>query len=282
MGEQNDDATCKLTAVESAQARQGRAGQWISHRPGALALVAGAYLLGGGGMAAWLAFLLLGAPQWVNVRTGSGGRLLMDGMLCLIFFVQHSLMVRRRFRLWLIRRVRADFHGALYATASGASLLLLVLFWQPVGGPLWTPAGWVRGIFWVVFLAAGLAAWWGARALGEFDALGVKPALRAFGPAKSAAPGPLIIRGPYRWVRHPLYLFSLIIIWAGPVFTADRLLHNACWTIWILIGAAMEERDLTACFGDAYRAYRQAVPMLIPRSLKPRLPEDGDGPTDRS
>jgi protein-S-isoprenylcysteine O-methyltransferase Ste14 len=70
-------------------------------------------------------------------------------------------------------------------------------------------------------------------------------------------------------VRHPLYLFSLIIIWSGTVFTLDRLLHNGLWTIWIIIGATMEERDLVACFGQDYRSYQKTVPMLLPTSLKP-------------
>ena len=50
---------------------------------------------------------------------------------------------------------------------------------------------------------------------------------------------PFIVRGPYRWVRHPLYAFSLVMIWSGPVFTVDRLLHNALFSIWIVIGAIL-------------------------------------------
>jgi protein-S-isoprenylcysteine O-methyltransferase Ste14 len=65
---------------------------------------------------------------------------------------------------------------------------------------------------------------------------------------------------------------SLIIIWSGPVYTLDRLLHNLLWSIWIVIGARYEERDLVACFGDAYRSYRELVPMLLPNSLRPRVP----------
>ena len=49
----------------------------------------------------------------------------------------------------------------------------------------------------------------------------------------------------------------------------DRLLHNMLWSTWIVIGARYEERDLVACFGDAYRSYRESVPMLIPTSLRP-------------
>ena len=271
----HDKTTCKLSDVDNAQAMHGSTGQLISQKPGAFLLAAAAYVLGGGGMLAWLAFLVMGPLVSLNVGLGLAGRLLLDTLLCLLFFIQHSIMVRREFRLWLTRIVRADFHGALYAAASGTFLLLLTGLWQPVGAALWTPAGPIRWGMITVFLAAGAGAWWGSRSLGDFDALGVKPALRAFDSEKPANT-PFIIRGPYRWVRHPLYLFSLIIIWSCPIFTVDRLLHNGLWTVWIVIGATMEERDLVGCFGEAYRSYQKTVPMLLPNSLKPLTKGSGE------
>ena len=268
---QDDKTACKLSAVDNAQAIHGSGGQLISRKPGALLLVAAAYVLGGGGMLAWLAFLLLGPLVPLDVELGIAGRLMLDTLLCLLFFIQHSIMVRRGFRLRLTRIVRADFHGALYAAASGLFLLLLAGLWQPVGSALWTPPGPIRWAMILLFLAAGAGAWWGSKSLGDFDALGVKPALRAFGSQKPFTATPFTVRGPYRWVRHPLYLFSLVIIWSCPIFTVDRLLHNGLWTIWIIIGAAMEERDLVDCFGQAYRSYQKTVPMLLPTSLKPLI-----------
>ncbi|GAB6905137.1 putative integral membrane protein [Desulfosarcina cetonica] len=274
----NDRKTCKLTAVSDIQEHRGTDSQWIARKPGAWMLIAGAYLLGGGGMLAWLLFLIAGPHAFRVFDLIPAERVIVDTLLCLAFFIQHSIMVRRWFRLWLTRRVHADFHGALYATAAGTCLLALVLFWQPVGGPLWHPPDWIRWSMMTIFLSAGIGAGWGARSLGEFDALGVKPALQALDPNHAPPPSIFTVRGPYRWVRHPLYLFSLTIIWTGPVFTLDRLLHNGLWTVWIIIGAILEERDLTACFGDAYRNYRQRVPMLLPKSLKPCLPETRHAP----
>ena len=279
---QDKNTTCKLSAVDEAQAARGAGGQLISRKPGALLLVTAAYVLGGGGMLAWLVFLLMGPPAPVDIGLGMAGGLLLDTLLCLLFFIQHSIMVRRHFRLWLTRTVRADFHGALYAAASGSCLLVVVGLWQPVGSPWWVPGEAVRWAMTAVFLAAGAGAWWGSRSLGEFDALGVKPAMQAFDSEKPMAATVFAVHGPYRWVRHPLYLFSLVIIWSGPVFTVDRLLHNGLWTLWIVIGATMEERDLVGCFGDAYRTYQKTVPMLLPTSIKPRTPDaTANPPKDR-
>ena len=271
--EKNTSETCKLSAVAEAQATRDNDGQLISRKTGALLLVAAAYVLGGGGLLAWMGFLVLGPRFSLDFGCTSFGRLLADTFLCVLFFIQHSLMVRRRFRVWLTRSVRSEFHGALYACASGGCLLLLTFLWQPMGAALWSPPIPVRWSMGALILAALAVGWWGSRSLGEFDALGVKPALAALDGQKQADGVAFIVRGPYRWVRHPLYLVSLIIIWSGPIFTVDRLLHNLLWTLWIVIGTKLEEKDLVGCFGAAYRDYQRAVPMLIPRSIQP-LVED--------
>jgi len=79
-------------------------------------------------------------------------------------------------------------------------------------------------------------------------------------------PRPVVftIKGPYQWVRHPLYLFVLVMIWSCPNLTKDRLLFNILWSGWIFIGTILEERDLVEQFGDAYREYQKKVPMLLP------------------
>ncbi len=75
---------------------------------------------------------------------------------------------------------------------------------------------------------------------------------------------PFTIRGPYRYVRHPFYFFILVMIWSCPETTLDRLLFNCLWSIWIVAGTVLEERDLTEEFGQKYRDYQKDTPMLIP------------------
>ncbi len=90
-------------------------------------------------------------------------------------------------------------------------------------------------------------------------------------PEKPAQEATLVVRGAYRWVRHPMYSGSLLFIWLMPAMTLNTALFYAALTLYIIVGAYFEERKLLAEYGAAYRAYRQAVPMLIPRW--PRKPE---------
>jgi protein-S-isoprenylcysteine O-methyltransferase Ste14 len=74
----------------------------------------------------------------------------------------------------------------------------------------------------------------------------------------------LVINGLYRFVRHPLYTFSLLVLWLSPSMTVNTFIVYAAFTIYILIGAVFEERKLLREFGEKYANYKSTTPMLIP------------------
>jgi protein-S-isoprenylcysteine O-methyltransferase Ste14 len=117
-----------------------------------------------------------------------------------------------------------------------------------------------------ISLLALLSFVWAFVSIEGFDAFGTGDVLARFR-HRSRPPVPLAIYGPYRWVRHPFYFLVVVMLWASPVISGDRLLLNVLFTIWIVLGARWEERDLTAQYGDAYRRYQAAVPMLMPWRL---------------
>jgi len=70
--------------------------------------------------------------------------------------------------------------------------------------------------------------------------------------------------GPYRIVRHPLYVGWLFAFWMTPTMTLAHLLFSIATTAYILLAIKWEERDLAGEHGDAYENYRRSVPMLVP------------------
>ncbi len=77
-------------------------------------------------------------------------------------------------------------------------------------------------------------------------------------------PPVLVTSGIYSLVRHPLYFFSLVILWLTPVMTVNILTFNTVSTLYFWIGSFYEERKLVAEFGEAYRLHQQQVPRLYP------------------
>lgn len=75
---------------------------------------------------------------------------------------------------------------------------------------------------------------------------------------------PLQMNGLYRLVRHPLYLFSLLVIWPLDTMTESWLAFNLTSSLYFIFGSLLEERRLIAAYGQTYLEYRQRVPWLIP------------------
>ena len=81
-------------------------------------------------------------------------------------------------------------------------------------------------------------------------------------------PLPFRTPGPYRLVRHPLYVGWLFAFWATPTMTARTCCSRSMTTAYILVAIQFEERDLVDALGNDYVEYRRNVPMIIP---SPRL-----------
>ena len=79
---------------------------------------------------------------------------------------------------------------------------------------------------------------------------------------------PLIKEGPYRFVRHPIYL-GLFVIWLGASLIFFNWLGIASAFLILLPllykRAAIEENNLIRSFGEEYRSIIESTGMLFPR-----------------
>jgi protein-S-isoprenylcysteine O-methyltransferase Ste14 len=222
------------------------------------------YCFGAISLIFFMIFLYKGSLNFVSLKLSHTAALGLNMCLSLVFFIQHSIMTRRSFRAWLSKFIKTQLHGAMFTIASGVFLLIMVVFWQKSDHLLASPQGILRWLLRLVYFLSFAGFYWGVKALGSFDAFGITSIKRHLRGKKPPPTMPFVIRGPYRWVRHPLYFFCLLLIWSCPDLTVDRLLFNILWTVWIVVGTILEERDLVADFRDGYRDYQRRVPMIIP------------------
>ncbi len=187
-----------------------------------------------------------------------------DLALLLVFALQHSVMARGPFKSWLTGFIPEPAERSTYVLASSLALIALFAYWRPLGGTVWaveSPAA--------TAVLYGLCAFGWALVLvstfliNHFDLFGLRQVWLYL---KGAEYRPIGFRtpGPYRLVRHPLYVGWLFAFWATPTMTLTHLVFAVATTGYILIAIRFEERDLVANLGDAYGDYRRRVPMLIP------------------
>jgi methanethiol S-methyltransferase len=221
--------------------------------------------LGGGvfvaslAVCAWWYFVALGrvaqdvgGAQGAGVASGFSPAILFNTLLLTIFALHHSLFAREAIKRRL-SMIPAHLIRTVYVWVASLLLLAVIAFWRPIGGSLYAARG-PLALALVVVEMIGL--WLIARAVQGIDALelaGIRAA------ARERPPDPLQTGGPYRIVRHPLYLGWMLLLFGVPHMTGDRLLFAAVTSLYLVIAIPLEERSLVQSFGDEYRRYRSRV-----------------------
>jgi protein-S-isoprenylcysteine O-methyltransferase Ste14 len=192
--------------------------------------------------------------------------LAIDGALLAFFGITHSFMARAPFKQWLSRIVAPEAGRSVYVAVASAQVALLVWQWRGVDGALvWHATGSLATALVIVQVCGFAIALLSTFLVDHFELFGLA---QAFGRTKATSR--FVTPVFYRMVRHPLYLGMLIALWCPPAMSIARLALTIGFTIYVLIGARLEERDLVRDFGDDYRTYQDRVPMLVPwRGARP-------------
>lgn len=212
----------------------------------------------------WVPKTIDGIPQvslWMALLINAG--------LLGLFAVQHSVMARPGFKRVWTRIIPRAIERSSYVLASSLALIALFRFWEPMGGVVWNvtdPVG-------KAILYGGFAFGWGlvlvtTFLINHFDLFGLRQVWLRFR-NKAYTPVGFTTPGPYRLVRHPMYIGWFLAFWATPTMTVTHLVFAVATTAYILIAIQLEERDLARELPQ-YRAYKQRVPMLVPRVSKAR------------
>ncbi|MHB8078725.1 MAG: methyltransferase family protein [Candidatus Krumholzibacteriia bacterium] len=116
---------------------------------------------------------------------------------------------------------------------------------------------------WTALAAAAALGVAGARAYDGRAFLGLRQ-IAARRAGRAAAPAELRRDGVLARVRHPWYGAGLLVVVFGQDVTDVGAAYRGVLLAYLLIGARLEERKLTAEFGDVYAQYRRDVPAFFP------------------
>jgi len=185
-------------------------------------------------------------------------------LACALYGFLHSLLAARWLKAWVRYRWGDCFfrwYRLIYNLIASLTFfpILALLAWLPdrtlyvIPFPWWLVTGFIQllavGVMFLALVQSGLMSFLG---------------LDAFLDTSSPVNEKLVVSGLYAWVRHPIYTAGLVFLWLTPILTHNLLALNIGLTLYLLIGAWLEERKMVAEFGEAYRQYQQRVPMLVP------------------
>jgi protein-S-isoprenylcysteine O-methyltransferase Ste14 len=176
-------------------------------------------------------------------------------------------------RGWLRRRGLLAWYlleiGGLW---SGAMLVLLLL------SPWWLRWSWsgpsvLQVLGWVLFVGSVVAGTWAVAKMGWARLLLAGALFPPGGGAEeNGVPQRLVVEGPYRYVRNPLYDGDFCLILGAGLLTRSwaLVLLAALYLAQLAFQLPLEERELRERFGDSYRRYCELVPRFVPKRMPVR------------
>lgn len=171
-------------------------------------------------------------------------------------------------RGWLRRRGLLAWYLVEVVGLWGGTTLVLFLL-----SPIWLGWNWggalplriIGGIVLVISVAVGA---WACLKMGWARLLFAGALFPpGAGAEENRVPQRLVIEGPYRYVRNPLYVtdFSLILGTALLCGKWALILLAALYLLQLALQLPLEERELRQRFGASYRRYCQLVPRFVPK-----------------
>lgn len=207
-----------------------------------------------------------------------GDPFLVNLVLIGLFGLQHSLMARPWFKDRWTKLVPEPIERSTYVLFAALSLVILMVGWRPLPEVIWTVEGWPAWLLWAGYLGGWVLMFASTELIDGDDLMGLRQ-VRAYRNDEPLEPIDFQTPSLYRYIRNPIVTGFVVAFWVTPHMTVGHLLFAGGMTAYILIGVKLEERDLTAAFGDRYRRYRDTIPAFIPRPWRaiPVTPPDAEG-----
>jgi protein-S-isoprenylcysteine O-methyltransferase Ste14 len=141
-------------------------------------------------------------------------------------------------------------------------IYLFIVFFLPDANLYIIPAPWVY-LTTIIETAAAVCAFLSLMQTGILAFLGLSIFIDG-----EANPDQLNTKGFYRYMRHPLYFFTLLALWLLPFMTWNILAFNIGVSVYMIVGAALEERKLILEYGKEYIDYKKQVPAFWPKFVR--------------
>jgi protein-S-isoprenylcysteine O-methyltransferase Ste14 len=170
-----------------------------------------------------------------------------------------SWLKRRGLFAWYLMEVGGLWGGTTLV------LILLSVWWLRWS---WSGTSSLQVLGCVLFVGSVVAGTWALAKMGWARLL-LAGALfpSGAGAEENGVPQRMVVEGPYRYVRNPLYDGDFCLIVGAALLTRSwaLVLVAAFYLAQLALQLPLEERELRERFGAPYRRYCELVPRFVPR-----------------
>jgi hypothetical protein len=202
-------------------------------------------------------FLFLRFGGW----QASTNWLAVDLLLAVGFAIPHSILLAPPIQKRLKRYLPAGLLGCLHCAVTCLTLAVMFRYWGRSGSALWEVHGLAEQLILVGFYGSWVALFYSLYLTG----LGYQTGLTQWWYWMRQQTPPrreFVVRGAYAWMRHPVYMSFLGLIWFTPVMTWDHVILTVVWTLYIYAGSYFKDKRLIKFIGQPYLDYAARVPGL--------------------
>jgi len=193
-----------------------------------------------------------------GVQVASSFWLPIDAALALQFTVPHSVLLMPSVKARITRIVPEGMYGSVFCLITAASLWLIFYFWRVAPGSMWNLQRPAESLVYLGFYASWLALIYSMSLTGLGYQTGWTQWLYWY--RRQTLPRrEFVERSWYRWLRHPVYLSFLGLIWFTPHMTYDHVVLTGVWTTYVFFGSYLKDRRLAFYLGEEYKRYASRV-----------------------
>jgi len=175
-------------------------------------------------------------------------------VLFTVFAMHHSVFAREPIRARVARTLPSGLERSFYVWVASLLFIAVCALWQPVPGVAWNAQG---AALWALRILQAIGVWLtltSAAILDVMELSGVRQAERRPAPAMDFK-----TRGPYGWVRHPIYSGWFLMVLAASPMTMTRLVFAVVSCAYLVAAIPFEERSLRDASSGGYDRYAAQV-----------------------
>lgn len=195
-------------------------------------------------------------------------------VLFILFALTHSLLASKKIKLVLGEQLgeAIAFYRLFY---NAASVIFFLLFYLIAPKPditiydLHYPYDIITFVFQVLSFVGIIIS---ARPIDLLEFAGISQVIRYhrgnYDENDLDEKQPLITDGIYKYVRHPIYLFTILFLGFRPTMDLFYFVTFICVVIYFYIGSIFEEKKLKEKYGKDYEEYLKNTPRIFPLKIK--------------